>query len=384
MDSSCRLNRAALIVLSVIVGVLTAGAGSARAAAQNPVPAAQTQSSPSAGPASSLGAPAEQAAASGRISINVVVSDKLGHPVPGLQEGDFTLLDNKQPQKLVGFRAVENKDSPVHVIVVVDMINTAFDVVAREREELGQFLKEDGGELANPTSIGVFADSGLKVGTGSTRDGNALLASFNKTQSELRIIGRGTGFYGAADMLQMSLSQLGQLAAYEATQPGRKLILVISPGWPLLPMAGDESDLKQRTWVFNSIVQFTNGLREANVALYCLDPFDLGRTNPFYYRGYLKGVPAAKNAEYADLALQVLAEHSGGQVIINGRDISGALNTAVRDASASYELTFEAAPGDRANEYHALQVQVDKPNVKVRTTSSYYARTPAQMQLNAH
>jgi len=156
MDSSCRLNRAALIGLSVIVGVLTAGAGSARAAAQNPVPAAQTQSSPSAGPASSLGAPAEQAAASGPISINVVVSDKLGHPVPGLQEGDFTLLDNKQPQKLVGFRAVENKDSPVHVIVVVDMINTAFDVVAREREELGQFLKEDGGELANPTSIGVL------------------------------------------------------------------------------------------------------------------------------------------------------------------------------------------------------------------------------------
>jgi len=354
------------------------------AASQNPVPAAQTQSSPNAGPTSALGTLPIQTATSGHISINVVVSDKLGHPVAGLEEGDFTLLDNKQPQKLVGFRALENKASPVHVIIMVDMINTGFDAVARERQELEQFLKEDGGELANPTSIGVFADSGLKVGTGSTRDGNALLAAFNKTQSELRIIGRGTGFYGAADMLEMSLSQLGQLAAYEATQPGRKLILVISPGWPLLPRAGDEADMKQRTWVFNSIVQFTNGLREANIALYCLDPFDLGRTNPFYYQGYLKGIPAAKNAEYADLALQVLAEHSGGEVIINGRDITGALNTAVRDASASYELTFEAAPGDRPNEYHALQVQVAKPNVKVRTTSGYYARTPEQMPVNAH
>jgi VWFA-related protein len=359
----------------MVVGVLTVTAGRLRARAQNPVPEAQTQPSPNAGPSSSLGTPADQAAANGRITINVVVSDKLGHPVAGLEEGDFTLLDNKQPQKLVRFRAVENKASPVHVIIVVDMINTGFDVVARERQELEQFLKEDGGELANPTSIGVFADSGLKIGTGSTRDGNALLAAFNKTQSELRIIGRDTGFYGAADMLQMSLSQLSQLAAYEATQPGRKLILVISPGWPLLPRAGDEADLKQRTWVFNSIVQFTNGLREANIGLYCLDPFDLGRTNPFYYQGYLKGVPTAKNAEYADLALQVLAEHSGGQVIIDGRDISGALNTAVRDASASYELTFEAAPGDRPNEYHALQVQVDTPNVKVHTSAGYYAGT---------
>jgi hypothetical protein len=88
----------------------------------------------------------------------------------------------------------------------------------------------------------------------------------------------------------------------------------------------------------------------------------------------VKGIPAAKNAEYPDLALQVLAEHTGGEVLINGRDIVGDLNIAIRDASAGYDLTFEAAPGDRPNEYHALQVQVNKPNVKVRTVSGYYAR----------
>jgi VWFA-related protein len=182
----------------------------------------------------------------------------------------------------------------------------------------------------------------------------------------------------------MSISQLGKLAAYEAPQPGRKLLLVISPGWPMLPSAGYQSDMKQRNAVFNSVVQFTNGLREGNIQLYCLDPFDLGRTNPFLYQGYLKGIAEIKDATYPNLSLQVLAEHSGGQVIVNGRDITGELNMAVRDASASYELTFEAAHGDRPNEYHALQVQVDKPNVKIRTSSGYYARTPEQMQLNSH
>jgi len=374
----------AFVALPVFAGILTL---QARISAQDSVPTAQPRSDANSSGKAVPDTRADQTAASGRISINVVVADKLGHPVQGLQASDFTLLDNKQPQKLVGFRAIDHdalRTDPVHVVIVVDMINTGFDTVAREREELERFLKEDGGELANPTSIAVLADSGLKAAQGSTQDGNAILAGFNKTQSELRIIGRNTGFYGAAERVQMSLGQLGQLAAYEATQPGRKMILVISPGWPFLARAGDESDLKQRTWVFNSIVHFTNGLREANIQLYCLDPFDLGRTDPFYYEGYRKGVAAAKDATYPNLALQVLAEHSGGQVVINGRDISGELNTAIRDASASYELTFEAAPGDRPNEYHALQVQVDKPNVVVRTNSGYYARTPAQMQVNPH
>jgi VWFA-related protein len=389
VDNFRRFNRAVALALPAVVGLLLVLAGVRRATAQTSapaaVPAAQPQSNTQPGPPANLGDPADQAAATGRISINVVVTDKLGHPVTGLQASDFTLLDNKQPQKLLGFRAFDNqtaRTNPVHVVIVVDMVNTGIDTVERERQELERFLKEDGGELANPTSIAIFADSGVKIGKGSTQDGNALQAAFNKTSSELRTIGRDAGFWGAAERLETSLGELGQLAAFEAAQPGRKMILVISPGWPLLPTSGYESDMKQRNWVFNSIVQFANGLREANIQLYCLDPFDLGRTNPFYYQSYLKGVAAVKDATYPNLALQVLAEHSGGQVIISGRDISGELNTAIRDASASYELTFEAAPGDRPNEYRALQVQVDKPDVKVRTNAGYYARTPAP--INAH
>ena len=106
------------------------------------------------------------------------------------------------------------------------------------------FLKQDGGKLANPTSIAVFADSGAKIQNTSTQDGNVLLAAFERL-SELRTIGRGTGFWGATEELQTSLNELGQLAGYEATRPGRKLILVISPGWPLLPRAGEESYLSR-------------------------------------------------------------------------------------------------------------------------------------------
>jgi len=210
--------------------------------------------------------------------------------------------------------------------------------------------------------------------------GNDLVAEFDKTQTGLRTVNRSAGFWGDAEMLQTSLAQLSQLASYENTQSGPKLVLVLSQGWPLLPWTGSQEGDKARQWVFNSIVELTNGLRQAKTTLYCLDPNDLERTsNPFYYREYLKPVTDAKNAEYSNLSLQVLAEHSGGEVLIGGHDITGKLNTAVRDASASYVLTFETAPEGRANEYHALEVRVDKPGVLVRTTAGYYAHPRAKL-----
>jgi VWFA-related protein len=311
-----------------------------------------------------------------RISINVEVTDKLGHHIGGLQQGDFALLDNKQPAKILDFREVDSRnstDDPVHVVIVIDMINTNFGVVAREREQLGEYLKQDGGRLAHPTSLAMLSETGLKLQQSSSLDGNVLLASLEGAQSELRMVGRSAGFWGATDRLNWSLNQLSQFAAYEATKPGRKLAFFISPGWPMLSWAGIHATDKQRQWTFNAVVGLTNGLREANVTLYALDPFQLGRTDPFYYQTYLKGVPNVNKAEYPDLALQVLAAHTGGLVLVTGMDILGEINTAIRDANAYYKLTFEAPTADRRNEYHDLRLQVDKPSATARTTTGYYA-----------
>ncbi len=310
------------------------------------------------------------------VTIHVQLSDHQDRAIEGLQESDFALLDNNQPQKLLGFQVVDAavlKSDPVQVVIAVDMINADAVTVAREREEVGAYLKTNGGELPNPTSIAVIQDSGVKVLPVSTQRGDLLLASFNQTQSELREIGRGGGLYGATENVQKSVLELGQLIQYEGKKPGRKLVLVVSPGWPLLSLAGDRADMKQRAWVFSNVVQFTNLLRDSNVALYCIDPFEPGGADLFEYKGYLKGISAIKDATYPDLGLQVLATHTGGQVFISGRDILGSLKIAIRDASGGYDLTFAPAPGDRENEYHALEVRVDKPNVKVRTTSGYYA-----------
>jgi VWFA-related protein len=311
-----------------------------------------------------------------RISIDVEVTDKLGHNIGGLKPEDFTLLNNKQPTKILDFREIDARnstDDPVHVIIVIDMINTGFEAVAREREQLGEFLRQDGGRLAHLTTLAMLSERGIKMQQAPSLDGKALLDSLEGSNSELRMVGRSAGFWGAADRLNWSLNQLTQLITYEANQPGRKVAFFISPGWPMFARAGEEATDKERKWAFSAIVGLTNGLREAHMTLYSLDPFQLGRTDPFYYQNFLKPPVNQDKAEFGDLGLQVLAAHSGGLVEVTGMDILGELNTAMRDANACYRLTFEAPPADRRNEYHELRLQVDKPGALVRTTAGYYA-----------
>ena len=131
-------------------------------------------STPSAGPATQ----ANSAIVSHPIHLNVVVTDKSGKPQAGLQQQDFTLLDNKTPQKILFFDAVNEltskADHPVEITLVIDTVNTPFDAVANERPLIAKFLRQNGGKLTYPTSLIVFSNSGLKLLGGPSLDGNAL------------------------------------------------------------------------------------------------------------------------------------------------------------------------------------------------------------------
>jgi len=322
-------------------------------------------------------APAGTGTSATQITIDAIVATKDGIHVDGLNAGDFTLLDNGEPVKVLDFKAHQAREAAageVHVVIVFDTINTGVLTVAREREQLSEYMKQDGGKLAHPTSIGFLAESGVKLQQGSVMDGNAVLAALDKTESELRTVGRGGGFWGATERLSQSLEQLRKIVAFEGTKPGRKMLLFISPGWPLLSHAGDFEDTKQREGVFNTIVELTDELALAHTQLYTLSPFELGRTNPFYYQSFLKPVTKADHAEYPNVGLQVLSEHTGGTVQVTGNDIKDEINTAMRDASSWYTLTFEIAPSTEKTVFHALQIKVDKPDVKVRTSAGYYVK----------
>jgi VWFA-related protein len=324
--------------------------------------------------------PAAPLEARDRLVLDVVVTDRSGKVISGLQQKDFVVLDNKQPQQILSFHAsveaAAQPEPPVKVILVVDEVNTTINRVAYERNEIKKVLQQNGGKLPFPTSIAFFTDTKTEILSDTTQDGNSLLQSFDKQESTLRELRRSTGFYGAVERFQLSLGTLNQLAAAEAREPGRKIIVWISPGWPIL--SGPQIDLtsKEAQGIYNSIVSVTNSLRQSRITLYSVDPLgiaDAGGLRVNYYQEFLKPITAAKNSQVGNLALQVIAVHSGGLALNSSNDITAQITRCVADASAFYTLTLEAAPGEPTNNYHAIDVKVENPGLTARTRSGYYA-----------
>ena len=313
-----------------------------------------------------------------RITLDVVVTDKSGKPVADLHESDFTLLDNKKPQKLASFRAVAGRgaDSP-EVMLLVDAVNTAFSRVAFARDQIDRFLRRDNGELAHPVSLVFLTDSGLKPAGAPTRDGNALASELTGQVTGLRTFNRREGFYAADELLQISLAAVQRLIEIERDRPGRKLVVWISPGWPLLSGPGMELQMteKQRQQIFSTAVAISDGLRHAGITIYDVDPLgmsDAGQFRTFAYEQYVKGVKSPSQVQYGNLALQVLAVQSGGRVFNSGNDITGEIAQCVSDGSAYYELSF-APPEEGPAEYHALEIKLARKGLTARTRTGYYA-----------
>jgi VWFA-related protein len=299
-----------------------------------------------------------------------------------LQKQDFTLLDDKQPQNILSFQAADNSaaatpDPPVEIVLVVDAVNTSFQAISYLRNEVKKFLLRDGGKLAQPTSLIFFTDNGTNVQNGSSRDGNALAAMYDQYETGLRTINRSQGFYGAEERFDLSLKAINSLVAYEEARPGRKLMVWFSPGWPLLSGPNIEFSQKEKDRLFSLIVRASTGLRKARITLYSIDPLgmaDAGRIRINYYEEFLKGVSSPMRTEPGNLGLQVLAVQSGGRVLNSSNDLAAALADCVSDAASFYVLSFAAALPDQPNEYHSLQVRVDKPGITARTRTGYYAQ----------
>jgi VWFA-related protein len=315
------------------------------------------------------------------MTLDVVVTDKSGRPVSGLQQQDFTLLDNKQPSKIVAFHAVEGgaatADPPAEVILLVDEVNTTLSKVAFARIEMEKFLRRNGGELARPASMVFLSDSGVMVGQTSSRDGNAMIAELEQKKLGLRTIGKSQAVYGAGDRQDLCFHTLERLADYETSKPGRKLMVWISPGWPLLSGPEVGMNPKQRQELFNSIVAISDRLRRARITLYAVDPLgveDADKMRTYAYEPFLKPVRKAGQAELGDLALQVLAAQTGGRVLNSSNDVAGEIEACVADANSFYVLSFDGLPGDGPNEYHALEIKIDKPGLAARTRTGYYAQ----------
>jgi VWFA-related protein len=315
--------------------------------------------------------PTESGASS--IHLDVVVTPKVGPPVADLQQQDFAIFDNKTRRPITSFHAISGSQTPVHVIVVIDAVNVPYSSIAYTRGEIDKFLRANGGQLAFPTEMAFSLDKGMQIQQGFSTDGNELSTSLDQYGVGLRDIRRSSQFE-AQDRFQLSISALRSLVASEAKLPGRKMVLWVSPGWPLLSGPGIYLDSKQLNGIFSAIVDLSTQMREAGVTLYNVNPIGAseGVGRSFYYQGFVKGVSKPSQVQVGDLSLQVLATQSGGLVLLGSNNLVSYLEQCVADGKAYYELSFDPPRADHRDEYHHIEVQVAKPGLIARTRDGYY------------
>jgi len=317
-----------------------------------------------------------------QVLLDVQVTDASGAPVRGLQKQDFTLLDDKHPHNILSIEgksgaAGTTSAARVEVVIVIDAVNGSYGVVNSERSELKKFLLRNDGKLPYPTSLIFFKGADTKVQDHPSRDGKVLAALADQYATGWPTSNLGVGFYGLTERFDLSTKTLTSLAAYEATRPGRKLMIWISPGWPFLSGGNLELTPKDYRWLFDEIVAVSGALRQARITLYAIDPIgvgDAGGTRVTYYQEFLKGVASQSHGQPGNLALQVLAVQSGGSVVNATNDLDTAIANCVADADSFYTLTFNTDAAGKPNTYHALGVTVGKPGIKARTRTGYYAQ----------
>jgi VWFA-related protein len=313
------------------------------------------------------------------IFLDVLVTDRSHKPVTDLEPFDFSVLDENHPQKIMGFRRTDGAtgskiDPPVEVIIVLDAMNLPYQPVTRLRLELEKFLRANDGHLAQPVSIYIFASDGLHVQPTPSKDGNALANIVDQAGGTMRAREITGGVYALEEQFKDSYKAITGIAENMSHKPGRKLLIWLGPGWPLLNERYFIQTNVSRQTYYHQIAALQNKLRDARITIYCVYA-TAGITNTLYGK-FLDPVREVKKMEIGNLGLQVLALHTGGGVLGPSNDVAALIDSCVAQIGEYYTLALLPPAAAKSDEYHDLKVQVARPGVTVKTITGYYNEPP--------
>jgi VWFA-related protein len=345
------------------------------------------------------------------VQINVVVRDKNG-PIHGLKSSDFTILDEKKPQKIEVFSVIDGKSVPAAVLpanarvvsnlvdsagevpngataILFDMLNTTADDQSDAIKQLTEYLKTirpvdrialyilaqqlyvvqdftgDPARLAEIASqIRASEQSGIELRTPAQlinilRPPNFTIGS---SSSVWVVVPNAYAMADASAISQAvaTTDALQAIARHLKGVPGRKTLVWLSTGFPFVPPtrprttggAFGPGGLETPDNFSAQLGRASRALNDANIALYPVD-----------VRRLAGGFPEV---------MQRLADATGGSIAIHTNDLVGAVRNAVMDGETSYLLGFYSTADPADQTFHQLTVKVNRKSAEVRHRSGYY------------
>ncbi len=340
------------------------------------------------------------------VNVEVVVTDRSGNRIRGLQPDDFELRVDGEPVPIDYFtevdegRALEASDEGVGSVPVLtpdEPVGTSYLVfiddlfaIKQRRDRVLKRLEEDLVRLGPADRVAVVAHDGheLTLLTDWTGDRTgietALLEASERKQYGL-LYRYGMG-YDQGDKTRRSVMAAAGAVRSFADAPGRKVMLLLIEGWATV------SD----TWNFRSAYAAASAgvtldrlygplVNAANLVGYSLYPIDLpglqgAPGSPIAGFGTAGVAPAGSLGGYAmwrgiperrfHNVLEFLAAETGGLPMINSFSKKALAETA-EDVRSYYWLGFEP-PRNEDDRLHDIAVQLPgHPDLRVRTREHY-------------
>ena len=362
------------------------------------------------------------------VLVNVTVRDKSGQFVRGLKQGDFTVLEDNKPQKVVSFD-VENTDAVAMQDVAqakplpgseqskpatptaLASADSAFkdrrlivlflDLSAMEPDEIDRSVTSAvhyiETQMAPADLVAIVSlGSSLLVNQDFTSDRELLkkeLLAFNT--------GAGQGFEEGSTGSTEGTPATGQSFTSDDTEfnifnTDRRLEAIRSVAERLSHVQQKKSLIyfssgMDRTGIENQseLRAATNAAVRANLAIYTMDMRGLqalvaGREAQ---NASLRGVSAysgrsTMNALESNFTTQetlvTLASDTGGKAFLDSNDFSKVFKSVQDDTSTYYLLGYHSTNPARDGHYRRITVKINVPGVKIDSRRGYYA--PADYQ----
>jgi len=317
------------------------------------------------------------------VFLDVTVLDKGGRPVTkGLTRDDFTITEDKKPQRIFSFEAPEvhiakarpdylQKDNNAPVtILVLDLLNSDFEDFAYIRYEVQRFLNAQPAELNSAAELMVVGNRSLELLQGYTRSRQDLLDALKHLPAALPYKKMSLSFFD--ERFEQSIDALQQIALQNRGIPGRKNVIWVGHGGPGLNtdfLVGKIVDDLQRY-----VHATTNMMVESRISLFVIYPgLKVGGANFSLSAMDAAADPGDTDPFAGDINFGVFVNETGGELFFNRNDIDHEMQQSLQMGSNYYTLTYQPQNEDANGKFRRIRVAMRDPKLRAVTKTGYFA-----------
>ncbi len=311
------------------------------------------------------------------VVLDVSVVDKTGNPISGLQNGDFSVLEDGQNRHLDHVEEVATTASEkqqTNWIFVLDALNTPFEEAAFAHKSLRDYFEKQAPTLRHPITLIAIDDRGSHTLADTTCSRTALIAALNGYKPVLpSALLRGDGEH----LVVSSVYMLRQLAFANNGTRGRKAIIWIGKGFPSIVT---NNLPKQSAVNLQALMEnLTSSFLDARVTLFHVDTALAGTAIPSPSSTNLEDAFDTSPEPFADsFSFGTLMEQTGGHIFYNSNDIDKEVAHIVTLGSSYYTLSYIPSPVlGETNIYRHIRVVVNRPGLIVSTRRGFYTHPQA-------